>query len=277
MSPTGRPLRTLFRPDGQTEVSHVDVLVIGAHSDDVEIIAPTKTIESFTGKTRLGAVVVNDGVGKPRAAPYEDLSDEAMTRLRFDEQVAAAKRGRYEFALGLAHPSSSMRTVRNEEVVDEIVELILRTKPKCIITHNPFDRHPSHIAVLQHVLWALEKIELQDKPDELYGGEVWGCIDQIPERFLVRWDCSDLLELQEELLGYFTSQNAVKAYNVAVIARRKALARLNDPHLTLSSKAIHLGVNLKVLMTGEMTAQQLVRLCFEEMQSSLLSCYAAEK
>ncbi|MFN8388802.1 MAG: PIG-L family deacetylase [Bdellovibrionota bacterium] len=272
------PWATFYRSNWRSDVRRLDPvenLTIGAHSDDGEILDPLGVVKSFKGHERLGVVIVNNGAGRPRAAPYEELSEEAMTRLRMQEQIAAARYGRYEFAVGLAHPSSCMQGKRNDAVVNELREILSATKPRRLVTHNPFDCHPSHIAVLEHVFWALEELRPTYQPEEIFGGEVWGGIDRVPEPYLVRWDCSELQNVQEDVLEYFTSQNAIKKYHIAVMARRRALAKLNDPHVTLEATAVHLAVDLRSVLQGETTLRNLVARCYEQMQSAQLNLYAS--
>ena len=251
----------LYCRGGSRTIPKVEALAVVAHSDDAEILAVEGIIRSWTNNEKFGVLVVNDGVGRPRAPAYEPYTDSDMADLRIREQFAAARAGDYALALALGHPSSSTKGQRSTIVTDEIMEVIERTKPRVVYTHNPWDEHPSHIAVMQHYLWAQRKASHQ--PERLFGGEVWGPIDRIPEPYLVRWDCSGHEERLEELLTYFASQNAIKAYNRAVMSRRQALAKLNDPHVTLQATAIHLGVDLTSVLNGEITLRKLIDRCDE--------------
>ncbi len=239
----------------------VDSLAIVAHSDDAEILAPRGIIESWTSKKSFGVVVVNDGVGRPRAAAYEGYSNEEMTDLRIREQFAAARAGGYSFALALAYPSSETKEARNQELIAELREVLALANPRVVYTHNPWDVHPSHISVLQHALWALSGAT--QKPDALFGGEVWGPLDRIPDPYLIRWDCTGQEPRLEELLSYFASQNAIKDYHHAVMDRRRSHAKLNNPHVTLPATSIHLGVDLTKVLTGELTLREFVTACDE--------------
>ena len=58
----------------------------------------------FTG------VVVTNGAGSPRSGRYAALSDAEMQQVRREEQRAAARLGKYNLQLQLAHSSASVQT-----------------------------------------------------------------------------------------------------------------------------------------------------------------------
>ena len=242
---------------GRSRISPLSSLAIVAHSDDAEILAPQGLINWWEHALQFGVVVVNDGVGRPRAPAYEQYSDPEMADLRGREQFAAARAGDYSMALMLNYPSCTTKAKRNETLVDELADLIDQTKPTTIYGHSPYDCHPSHIAVLQHALWAVDRAK--HKPEAFFGGEVWGPLDRLPQQFLVRWDLTGHEARLKELLTYFASQNAIKHYEDAVMARRAALANLNDPHITLQATSVHLGIDLTAVMRKEMTLTELMQ------------------
>jgi hypothetical protein len=69
---------------------------IGAHQDDLEIMALHGILECFQQKDKwFCGVTVTDGRGSPRDALYKDYSDEAMRVVRRGEQNKAAIIGEY--------------------------------------------------------------------------------------------------------------------------------------------------------------------------------------
>lgn len=247
----------LYRRGKAQQIDFLKALAVVAHSDDAEIVAAKGIIDWWEKREEFGVVVVNDGVGRPRAAAYEQYTDPEMADLRGREQFAAARAGNYSMALMLNYPSSSTKGNRNEDLVDTLADLIDQARPETVYGHSCYDCHPSHIAILQHTLWAIAKAN--HKPKALFGGEVWGPLDRLPQQYLVRWDLSGHEERLKELLTYFASQNAIKRYEEAVMARRAALAKLNDPHVTLQATSVHLGIDLTRVMREEITLRELMR------------------
>ncbi len=135
----------------------VDSLAIVAHSDDAEILAPRGIIESWTSKKSFGVVVVNDGVGRPRAAAYEGYSNEEMTDLRIREQFAAARAGGYSFALALAYDLCDLAYDRRQGLTTLVMQLgargalrlvdaVLLLATGCVCLNAALGRYPWPVA-----------------------------------------------------------------------------------------------------------------------------------
>ena len=119
-----QPEAEIFVPDGRAEdeaLARITHLGIGAHPDDVEIMA-YHGIRAGHGRggPRFGAVVCTDGAGAPRAHPDEDPEAHALRRTRRDEQRAAARRGRYSAVVQLDHASEAVRADVSPEVVRDL-------------------------------------------------------------------------------------------------------------------------------------------------------------
>lgn len=113
----------------QTEV---DVLVFGAHADDIELSCGG-TVARLIGEGRpVGLVDLTHGEMGTRGTPDTRLreSQSAMSEL------GAAFRQRLDLGDG------GLRTGRAEEM--QIVELVRRHKPRIVIAPYPDDRHPDH-------------------------------------------------------------------------------------------------------------------------------------
>src|SRR3954464_8059992 len=78
-------------------------LCIGAHQDDLEIMAHAGITECFGRPDKhFTGVVVTNGAGSPRTGRYAAMTDGAMQEVRRDEQRQAAVLGRYNLQLQLA-------------------------------------------------------------------------------------------------------------------------------------------------------------------------------
>ena len=94
-----QPGAEIFIPDGAPEtqaLARVKSLIVGAHQDDVEFMGFPLIRDAYgTGEPSLGAVVMSNGAGSPRAGVYADCTDEQMQAIRRQEQRLAAQVGRY--------------------------------------------------------------------------------------------------------------------------------------------------------------------------------------
>jgi hypothetical protein len=81
-----QPGADVFVPDGVDVASalrRTTHLAVGAHQDDLEIMAAHGVSECFRDDSRwFTGVVVTDGAGSPRAHAYESYTDEQMMATR---------------------------------------------------------------------------------------------------------------------------------------------------------------------------------------------------
>jgi LmbE family N-acetylglucosaminyl deacetylase len=226
----------LFIPDGvvtpeaYARCSH---LAIGAHQDDLEFMA-FHGINSCYGDDVLwfGGVTCTDGGGSARAGKYAAFTDDQMKAVRLDEQRKAAEIGEYSFVNQLGLASS---TIKDPELrgalVDQLETILLQSQPEVLYTHNPADKHGSHIAVCLAVLEAIRRVPPFSRPKKVYGCEVWRDLDWLSDDEKVALDVSGNTELAEKLNACFDSQIAGgKNYGDAVMGRRKANATFFDSH-----------------------------------------------
>jgi LmbE family N-acetylglucosaminyl deacetylase len=226
----------LFIPDGvvtpeaYARCSH---LAIGAHQDDLEFMA-FHGINSCYGDDGLwfGGVTCTDGGGSSRAGKYADFTDEQMKAVRIDEQRKAAEIGEYSFVNQLGLASSTIKDPEQRgTLVDQLETILLQTQPEVLYTHNPADKHGSHIAVCLAVLEAVRRVPPFSRPKKVYGCEVWRDLDWLSDDDKVALDVSGNTELAEKLNACFDSQIAGgKNYGDAVMGRRKANATFFDSH-----------------------------------------------
>jgi LmbE family N-acetylglucosaminyl deacetylase len=217
-------------PEAYARCSH---LAIGAHQDDLEFMA-FHGINSCYGDDGLwfGGVTCTDGGGSSRAGKYAGFTDDQMKTVRIDEQRQAARIGDYSFVNQLGLSSATIKDPEQRgTLVDQLEIILLQTQPDVLYTHNPADKHGSHIAVCLAVLEAVRRVPPYSRPKKVYGCEVWRDLDWLNEDDKVALDVSGNTELAEKLNACFDSQIAGgKNYGEAVMGRRKANATFFNSH-----------------------------------------------
>lgn len=247
------PKASLYVPDGETgdEVfTRVTHLGIGAHQDDLEITAFHGIQACYDAPDRwFGGIVVTDGVGSPRTGKYADVSEEEMTRIRSQEQVLAARIGRYGFIAQLAYPSDAVRDAKQPDLLNELSTIVSAAQPRIVYTHNPADRHETHVAVALKTIEVLRQLPPAQRPSAVYGCEVWRSLDWLAEKHKVALDVGGNDELASELLNAFTSQNeAGKNYPRATIGRWRANATYHQPYGVDAYKGLAFAMDLTPLI-----------------------------
>ncbi|MEZ7843810.1 MAG: PIG-L family deacetylase, partial [Opitutales bacterium] len=167
-----------------------------------------------------------------RAGKYADFTDDQMKTVRIDEQRKAAKIGGYSFVNQLGLASSTVKDpAQRSTLVDQLETILLQTQPEVLYTHNPADKHGSHIAVCRAVLEAVRRVPPFSRPKKVYGCELWRDLDWLSDDDKIALDVSGNTELAEKLNACFDSQIAGgKNYAEAVMGRRKANATFFNSH-----------------------------------------------
>lgn len=227
----------VFVTDGiaeQDAFSRTTHLAVGAHPDDLEMMAIDGILECFGCSDKwFTGVVVTDGAGSPRAGAYSGFSDDDMRRVRAAEQKQASVIGGYSAQVLLGYPSAAVLDRRSLDAVDDLVQVFEAVHPEVVYTHNLMDAHSTHIAVALRVLQALRQLPKQARPGKVYGCEVWRSLDWLQDEDKVTFDCSGRPHLQQVLLGVFDSQiSGGKRYDKATIGRRVANATFLNSHRT---------------------------------------------
>jgi len=222
--PDGLPLDDALR-----RTTHVG---IGAHQDDLEIMAYHGIAECFADDARwFGGITCTDGAGSPRAGAFTDFSDEQMKEARRREQEEAAQLGKYGVMVQLGYPSAAIKGAEASALEDELVTLLGAMSGQVVYTHNLADKHETHIAVALAVLRAIRRLPAAARPRAVYGCEAWRDLDWLPDEEAVVLDVSAHAELAGQLIGVFTSQIAGgKRYDLAAIGRRQANATFRASH-----------------------------------------------
>ena len=243
----------VFVPDGAEEckaISRTMHLAISAHQDDIEFMAYAPIAGCF-GKTDkwFGGVVVTDGAGSPRSGLYADYTDEKMKEVRIAEQKKAAAVGEYSFQMLLGHPSKEVKDPRNTAIVKELAEIIREAKPRFLYTHNLADKHETHVATALKVIAALRTLKAEERPEKVYGCEVWRDLDWMNDEEKVFMDCGPHPNLMRCLSAVFDSQIVGgKRYDLAAEGRRLANATFSASHACDTYTALNYAMDLTPLM-----------------------------
>ncbi len=207
-------------------------LAISAHQDDLEIMAFHGILECYGQPDAwFTGVVCTDGAGAPRSGVYANYSDEEMQKIRLNEQREAARIGKYSAMLQLGYPSRAIKDPADNRLERELIEIVKAAAPEIVYTHNPADKHATHVGVLVAVLNAIRMLPLEQRPQKVYGCEVWRDLDWMPDDRKVVLNVGGRDNLAATLLGVFDSQVAGgKRYDLAALARRRANATFLESH-----------------------------------------------
>lgn len=227
----------LFIPDGApaaealTRTTH---MAFGAHQDDLEIMAIDGILTCFQQPAKwFTGVVVTNGRGSPRSGIYANYSDDQMWEVRNKEQKTAAVIGDYAAQALLDYPSSAVKDGNNRQPVADIARLLQVARPQVVYTHNLADKHDTHIGVTLKVIEALRSLSPEERPQKVYGCEVWRDLDWMPDEDKIAFNVSAQENLQMALVGVFDSQvSGGKRYDLATMGRRRAHATYHASHAT---------------------------------------------
>ena len=230
-----QPAADLYIPDGApcpAALSRVTDLCVGAHQDDIEIMACAPILHCYGRAEKwFAGVVVTDGGGSPRTGIYADYTNEDMMRARAEEQRTAAAIGKYAAQFQLAWPSGQVKKPDNPVLDGELRDILLACAPETLYTHNLADKHDTHVAVTLHVLRALRQLPPELRPKKVYSMEVWRGLDWLCDEDKTPFDTSPHPNLSAALLGVYDSQIAGgKRYDLATVGRRLANATFFASH-----------------------------------------------
>jgi LmbE family N-acetylglucosaminyl deacetylase len=246
----------IYVPDGKptaTALKRITHLGIGAHQDDLEFMAFKGILECHASKTKwFGGVTCTNGSGSSRVGKYKKFSDEQMMAVRRREQNKAAKLGRFGVMLQLDYPSSAVKSPTDTALKDDLKKILAATKPEIVYTHNPADKHDTHIGVVIATIQAMRELPRSQRPKRVIGCEVWRDLDWLPDADKVLMDVSGHDNFAAKLNGIFDSQIAGgKRYDLATLGRRSANATFFDSHTTDESTQLIFGMDLTPLVADE--------------------------
>ena len=247
------PDASIFIPDGAAPADalrRVTHLGIGAHQDDLEIMAFHGIVACFGSPAlRFGAVTATDGRGSPRAGEYASYNDDDMAVLRRREQEKAAVIGNYSVLVQLNHSSAVAKDAGEGHLKDDLVQILKAGKPRVVYTHNPADKHDTHVAVGLAALAAIRELAPAERPQTVYGCEVWRNLDWMSDADKVALDVSRHESLAVALIGVYDSQVAGgKRYDLATLGRRRANATYFQSHATDDVEALWFAMDLTPLV-----------------------------
>jgi LmbE family N-acetylglucosaminyl deacetylase len=225
----------IFIPDGALlpgAVERASFLGVAAHPDDLEIMAYHGILKCFSSdEDCFFGIIATDGAGSPRAGFYKKFSDEEMKAVRKKEQKKAAIVGEYAGVAFLHYTSSEIKGAGGHGPKDDIKEIMALARPETVYTHNPADKHDTHVAVGLRTIQAIRELPAGHRPERVFGCEVWRDLDWMLDDDKVGLDVSAHLNLATSLVSVFDSQVAGgKGYDMATIGRRRAHATYYATH-----------------------------------------------
>jgi len=246
----------IFVPDNlpvEEALARTTHLALSAHQDDIEIMAARPILECFQEKDNwFTGVVVADGRGSPRAGSYARYDDEEMRLVRFKEQRKAAIVGEYAAQIMLDYPSKIIKDGTNDLPVQDLVAILKATYPQLVYTHNLADKHDTHVGVTLRVIKAIRSLPESERPQKLYGCEVWRDLDWMVDSDKVAFDLSQQENLQVALLGVFDSQiSGGKRYDLASLGRRRANSTYFESHGVDATTGLSFGMDLTPLIVDD--------------------------
>jgi LmbE family N-acetylglucosaminyl deacetylase len=246
----------IFIPDGKPEslaLRRVTHLGIGAHQDDLEFMAYAGILACVAREDQwFGGVTCTNGAGSSRSGAYAGYSDEQLMEIRHREQNAAAVIGRYSVMIQLDYPSSVVKNREDSSLKDDLVQILTATQPEIVYTHNPADKHETHIAVMIAAIQAMRELPPEARPQQAIGCEVWRDLDWLLDEDKVVMDVSGRNQLAAALNEVFDSQiSGGKRYDLAVSGRRSANATFMNSHATDAADQVIFGMDLTPLVVND--------------------------
>ena len=242
----------VFIPDGQpldAALARVTHIGIGAHQDDLEFMAFHGIKACYHSDADwFGGVTCTSGSGSARTGDYAKYSDEEMMAVRREEQRQAAIVGRYAAMIQLDYLSNIARDANDSRLKEDLKSILTATQPRVVYTHNPADKHDTHIAVVVPVIQAIRELPREQRPQVVHGCEVWRNLDWMPDAEKLVQDVDGHDNLAAALNGLFDSQIAGgKRYDLAVLGRRRANATFFESHGVDASDALAFAMDLTPL------------------------------
>jgi LmbE family N-acetylglucosaminyl deacetylase len=264
----------IFVPDGsppEVALARTTHVGVGAHPDDLEILAGSAIVECHAASDRFfTGIVVADGGGGPRRPEHAPLSNEAMKELRREEQRRAATLGRYSAVVMLGHPSDVVKDASARAVVDDLAALLRATGSRELLTHALTDRHDTHVAVALRVIEACRKLAATELPQRILGSEVWRDLDWLTAGDRVELAADEAESLQAALLAVFESQSdGTRRYDLGTLGRRRAHATFSESHKTERRERVVLAMDPAPLVSGSQSPAELVRAAIARFQSDV--------
>ena len=243
----------IFIPDGlpvEHALARTTHMAVSAHQDDIEIMAAEPILQCFEQEDKwFTGVVMTDGRGSPRDDLYKNYTDDAMCKVRYKEQKKAAVVGEYSAQILLDYTSKAIKDGKDHRAEDDLVMLFQSARPQFVYTHNLADKHDTHVATALKVIKAIRCLSEAERPQKLFGCEVWRSLDWLIDSDKVLFDLTSHENLQAALLGIFDSQIiGGKRYDLATMGRRRANATYFESHGLDTSRGLAFAMDLTPLI-----------------------------
>jgi LmbE family N-acetylglucosaminyl deacetylase len=248
-----RASHSIHIPDGREigeALSRVTHLGVGAHQDDLEFMAFHGIVACYDSDSQwFAGVTCTNGAGSSRAGVYADYSDGQMQEVRRVEQNLASDIGKYAAMIQLDHPSLAVKDAGDTALRDDLLEIFCHARARVVYTHNPADKHETHVAVAAATIEAIRLMPADFRPQTVIGCEVWRGLDWLDDQHKVIMDVSGHDDLAARLNSVFASQIAGgKRYDLAIMGRRAANATFYQSHATDRATQIIFGMDLTPLV-----------------------------
>ena len=250
------PSADVFIPDGKPAadaLARVTHLGIGAHQDDLEFMAFHGILTCFGQEDKwFGGVTCTSGAGSSRTGRYAALNNTEMATIRRQEQNKAAVLGRFGAMIQLDYDSDAVKRPSSLDLKNDLKVILSATQPEVVYTHNPADKHDTHIGIVVAALQAMRELPREQRPKQVIGCEVWRDLDWLLDSEKVVMDVSGHDDLAAELNGVFASQiGGGKRYDLATLGRRAANATFFNSHATDHSTQVIFGMDLTPIVADE--------------------------
>lgn len=267
----------IFIPDNtaaQTALAKTTHLGVGAHQDDLEFMTIHGILECFgSSEKHFTGVTCSDGAGSSRAGIYEKYTNDEMKAVRRKEQRTAAIIGDYAAMIQLDFASSEIKARPNTSVVEDLYQIFAAAEPEFVYTHNPADKHDTHVGVVRAVIAALKRLPADKRPKAVYGCEIWRDLDWMPDKRKIVLNVSERVNIAAALSGVFDSQiTGGKRYDEAVMGRRRAHATFFESHAVDNAEMLTFAMDLTPLIADNAPAMEdYTAMLIEEFKAEVLA------
>ena len=185
-------------------MSKLTVLWVGAHQDDLEILAGGTLAKHAKAGDKVYVCTVCMGDKGGVDLPSEEI---ARTRAREMEEAVRALGGTSLGSLG--YPDS--KAYLNDELVTKVMNVVREAKPDIVYTHFYRDYNPDHVAASEATIWGVFNASnpgyVTDRPCHrvtrtIYADTIFG-LDFEPDFWV---DISDTIEIKLRALASHKSQ-----------------------------------------------------------------------
>jgi len=145
-----------------------------------------------------------------------------------------------------------VKSATDPALKNDLKSILDATNPEVVYTHNPADKHDTHIGVVIAALQAMRELPRDQRPKQVIGCEVWSNLDWLLDGEKVLMDVSGRDNLAAALNGVFDSQIAGgKRYDLATHGRRSANATFFESHATDKTTQLIFGMDLMPVVVDE--------------------------